>query len=99
MQEMIHATKRRLQEWQFPAVRGWLRRMLLRRHPSRRRAQQRSCSVPSPDPWHETIPDSYRIVAVAGKLRQESAVFECSTQDMECYASRDGNEAQPGTHT
>lgn len=51
----------------------------------------------SPDPWNKPIPDSYRLVAVAGKLCEQRAVFESCAQDMERDASRDGSEACPGT--
>jgi len=51
----------------------------------------------SPNPWHETIPDPCRIVAVARKLGEERAVFEGGAQDVECDGGRDGNQARPGT--
>ena len=51
----------------------------------------------SPNSGHETIPDSCRIVVVAGKLGEERAVFEGGAHDMECDASHDWDEANPGT--
>ena len=37
------------------------------------------------------------MVAVAGKLREQRAVFECGAQDMKRDAGRDGSEACPGS--
>ncbi len=63
--------------------------MLLGRHPSCPRPQRRSCSVPSPDPWHETIPHSCRIVAVAGIVGSGPGAVVCRSHLVQEIESRE----------